>query len=76
MNTQELPSCTFQKCKYNKDCFCTVPKEYEKCSRGNIFTLTEKVYEKYPNDQDVWILLQEVVRIGQNVNKLCKEFNI
>lgn len=49
-----------------------MPEEYEKCHRGNIFSLTEKVYEKYPEDKDIWILLQEVVRIGQDVNKSVK----
>lgn len=62
-------ACTFNKCRFNLNLQCTVPEEYEKCNRGNIFTLTEKVYEKYPDDKDIWILLQEVVRIGQDVNK-------
>ena len=62
-------SCTFEKCRFNLGLQCTVPEEYEKCNRGNIFTLTEKVYEKYPDDKDIWILLQEVVRIGQDVIK-------
>lgn len=71
-------ACTFGKCRFNFDLKCTVPEEYEKCNRGNIFTLTEKVYEKYPDDKDVWVLLQEVVRIGQDVNKsveLSKEIS-
>ena len=61
--------CTFEKCRFNMELQCTVPEEYEKCNRGNIFTVTEKIYEKYPNDKDIWILLQEVVRIGQDVKK-------
>lgn len=72
----DLLACSFKNCRYNCDYNCTKPNEYEFCSRGNIFTLTEKVYEKYPDDNDVWILLQEVVRIGQNINKICDEFGI
>ena len=67
-----MKTCNFDKCRFNLDLQCTVPEEYEKCNRGNIFTLTEKVYEKYPDDKDIWILLQEVVRIGQDVNKSVK----
>ena len=72
----KLPICNFEKCKYNENLNCTKPNEYEKCSRGRIFTLTEKLYEKYPDDKEVWTLLQEVVRIGQAINKICDEFGI
>ena len=72
----DLPACSFKNCRYNADCNCTRPNEYECCSRGNIFTLTEKIYEKYPEDKDIWILLQEVARIGQNVNKIMNEFDL
>ena len=73
---KNLPTCSFKNCRYNADCNCTKPNEYEHCSRGNIFTLTEKVYEKYPDDKDIWMLLQEVTRIGQKVNKIIDEFGL
>lgn len=38
--------------------------------------MTEKVYEKYPYDDDVWLLLQEIVRLGQRINRLYDEFNL
>ncbi len=66
----DLPACSFKNCRYNKDHSCTRPDEHEKCSRGKIFALTEKVYEKYPDDQDIWILLQEIARIGQCINEI------
>lgn len=72
----DLPTCNFKNCKYNVDYNCTKPNEYKVCSRGNIFTLTEKLYEKYPDDQDIWILLQEVVRIGQRINLIIDEFGL
>lgn len=72
----DLPCCSFKNCKYNSDHNCTKPNEYEMCNRGNLFTLTEKVYEKYPDDKDIWVLLQEVVRIGQSINMLCDEFKL
>jgi hypothetical protein len=34
--------------------------------------LTEKVYEKYPKDPDIWKLLQEVVAMHQDLEK-CKK---
>ncbi len=34
--------------------------------------LTEKVYEKYPKDPDIWNLLQEVVSMHQDLEK-CKK---
>lgn len=49
----DLPTCNFKNCKYNADYNCTKPNEYKVCSRGNIFTLAEKLYEKYPDDQDI-----------------------
>lgn len=72
----DLPACSFKNCRYNQEHNCTRPNEYEACSRGNIFTLTEKVYEKYPNDNDVWILLQEVVRLGQKINIIFSELGL
>ena len=72
----DLSSCSFKNCRYNHDHNCTKPSEYDSCSKGNIFTLTEKVYEKYPDDKDVWILLQEVVRIGQKINVIFNEFGL
>lgn len=72
----DLPICSFKNCIYNSGYNCTKPNEYQACSRGNIFTLTEKVYEKYPNDKDVWMLLQEVVRIGQRINRIYDEFEL
>ena len=72
----DLPACSFKNCRYNEDHNCTKPNEYERCSRGNIFTLTEKIYEKYPDDKDIWMLLQEVARIGQNINKIVDEFDL
>lgn len=41
----DLPTCNFKNCKYNVDYNCTKPNEYKVCSRGNIFTLAEKLYE-------------------------------
>jgi len=38
--------------------------------------LIEKVYEKYPNDNDIWELLQEVVRISQDVEKIKRAFEL
>ena len=31
--------------------------------------LIEKIYEKYPKDNDIWLLLQEVVRMRQDLDK-------
>ena len=31
--------------------------------------LVEKVYEKYSQDNDIWLLLQEVVRMRQDLDK-------
>ena len=31
--------------------------------------LVEKVYEKYSHDNDIWLLLQEVVRMRQDLDK-------
>lgn len=72
----DLPACSFKKCRHNVDCNCTKPNEYECCSRGNIFTLVEKIYEKYPDDKDIWMLLQEITRIGQKINKIIDEFEL
>jgi len=72
----DLPCCSFKNCRYNHDHNCTKPNEYEFCSRGNIFVMTEKVYEKYPHDNDVWLLLQEVARLGERINRLYNEFNL
>lgn len=66
----DLPACSFKNCRYNKDHNCTRPEEYEKCNRGNIFVSTEKLYKKYPDDQDIWILLQEIVRMWQCINEI------
>lgn len=74
--SNNLPACSFVNCIYNKDYNCTKLNEYERCSRGNIFTLTEKVYEKYPDDKDIWMLLQEVTRIGQKINKVVDELGL
>lgn len=71
----DLPCCSFKNCKYQSDGNCTKPNEYKMCSKGNIFVMTEKVYEKYPYD-DVWLLLQEIVRLGQRINRLYDEFNL
>ena len=35
--------------------------------------LTERVYEKYPEDNDIWLLLQEVVRMRQQIDKYGEE---
>lgn len=72
----DLPCCSFENCKYNQDYNCTKPNEYERCSRGNIFMMTEKVYEKYSDDKDVWLLLQEIARLGERINRLYDEFNL
>ena len=72
----DLPFCSFKNCRHHSDGNCTKPNEYEKCSRGNIFLLTEKVLDKYPNDDDVWLLLQEVARLGQRINRLYDEFDL
>lgn len=70
MAGMESNACSFKNCRYNKDHSCTRPEEYEKCSRGNIFVSIEKLYEKYPDDQDIWILLQEIVRMWQCINEI------
>lgn len=31
--------------------------------------LVERVYEKYSRDNDIWLLLQEVVRMRQDLDK-------
>lgn len=31
--------------------------------------LVERVYEKYSQDNDIWLLLQEVVRMRQDLDK-------
>ena len=71
-----LPCCAFKNCRYQFDGNCTKPNEYEMCSRGNIFVMTEKVYEKYPHDNDVWLLLQEVARLGERINRIYNEFDL
>lgn len=72
----DLPCCSFKNCRYNQDHNCINPNEYDFCSRGSIFVLTEKVYEKYPYDNDVWLLLQEITRLGQRINRLYDEFGL
>ena len=38
--------------------------------------LTERVYEKYPQDPDIWKLLQEVVRMHQDLEKCKKDIEL
>ena len=38
----------------------------------NIGEIAEKVYAKYPEDNDIWLLLQEVVSMRQDLDK-CKK---
>lgn len=38
---------------------------------SEIETLTEKVYNKYPHDKDIWQLLQAVIAMHQDLEK-CK----
>lgn len=38
--------------------------------------LTERVYEKYPQDPDIWKLLQEVVSMHQDLEKCKKDIEL
>ncbi len=38
--------------------------------------LTERVYEKYPQDPDIWKLLQEVVSMHQDLEKCKKDIEM
>ena len=38
--------------------------------------LTERVYEKYPKDPDIWELLQEVVAMHQDLEKIKKDIEM
>lgn len=38
--------------------------------------LTERVYEKYPQDTDIWKLLQEVVSMQQDLEKCKKDVEL
>ena len=69
-------NCTFEKCRYNEDLCCTKLDEFYSCKRGCISTFIEKVYVKYPNDKDIWLLLQAVASLGVDINKIKKEFAI
>ena len=35
--------------------------------------LTERVYEKYPKDPDIWKLLQEVLAMHKDLEKIKKD---
>ena len=36
---------------------------------SSIEALTERVYEKHPEDNDIWLLLQEVISLKHKVQK-------
>lgn len=38
--------------------------------------LTERVYEKYPQDPDIWKLLQEVVSMHRDLAKCKKDIEL
>ena len=38
--------------------------------------LTERVYEKYPQDPDIWKLLQEVVAMHKDLEKCKKDIEM
>lgn len=38
--------------------------------------LTERVYEKYPKDTDIWLLLQTVVSMEQDLKKCKKDIEL
>ena len=38
--------------------------------------LTERVYEKYPQDPDIWKLLEEVVSMHQDLEKCKKDIEM
>lgn len=38
--------------------------------------LIEKVYEKYSDDNDIWLLLQAIVQISQDIEKIKRAFEL
>lgn len=70
----DKPSCGITVCRNNFDCNCKDQKTYDSCEfKSEITALVEKVYEKYPEDKDIWLLLQSVVDLKQKVEKIYSD---
>ena len=70
----DLPLCEIKICRNNFDCNCKDQKTYDSCEFKNELTaMIDKVYEKYPEDKDIWILLQSVVDMKQKLDKIFSD---
>lgn len=73
----DTPLCGIKQCRYCKDGNCWNETTAKGCEFHDEFTaIVTKVYEKYPNDKDIWVLLQECINMRQKIEKICKEFDL
>lgn len=72
-----MAKCKIEFCEFNKDSKCISETTAKGCPFQDAFTcLATKIYSKYPQDPDIWLLLQEVVSMRKKIDKICAEFGI
>lgn len=73
----DKPACSIKQCRYYQDGNCWNESTAKTCEFHDEFTaIVMRVYEKYPNDKDILILLQECINMRHKIDKICEELEI
>lgn len=72
-----MKDCNIEFCEFQKDGKCISETTANNCPFQDAFTcLITRLYAKYPQDTDIWLLLQETVNMRKKIDKICEEFGI